>query len=125
PMSFTMEFIENQILETANASGCLAVARVRLNVYRNSGGTYLPSTNDVSYTVSAVALESRAYAIPRTDYEVDLYKDFYVTRQLLSSIKSTNKIINVTGSIFAAENGLQNCLLLNDQKNVVEALNGN
>ena len=59
------------------------------------------------------------------NYEVDLYKDFYVTKQLLSSIKTTNKIINITGSIFANENGLDNCLLLNDSKNVVEALHGN
>jgi branched-chain amino acid aminotransferase len=54
-----------------------------------------------------------------------LYKDFYVTKQLLSSIKTTNKLINITGSIFAKENGLDNCLLLNDSKNVVEALQGN
>ncbi len=54
-----------------------------------------------------------------------LYKDFYVTKQLLSSIKTTNKMINITGSIFADENGLDNCLLLNDSKNVVEALQGN
>jgi branched-chain amino acid aminotransferase len=44
---------------------------------------------------------------------------------LLSSIKTTNKIINITGSIFANENGLDNCLLLNDSKNIIEALQGN
>jgi branched-chain amino acid aminotransferase len=31
----------------------------------------------------------------------------------------------VVGSIFASENGYQNCLLLNTEKRVVEALNGN
>jgi branched-chain amino acid aminotransferase len=54
-----------------------------------------------------------------------LYKDFYVTKHLLSSIKTTNRLINVTGSIYASENGLDNCILLNDSKNVVEALQGN
>ena len=54
-----------------------------------------------------------------------MYTDFYVAKQLLSSIKTTNKIINITGSIFADENGLDNCLLLNDSKNVIEALQGN
>lgn len=34
-------------------------------------------------------------------------------------------MINVTGSIFADENGYDNCLLINDEKNVIEALNGN
>lgn len=34
-------------------------------------------------------------------------------------------MVNVIGSIYADENGLQNCLLLNESKNVVEALQGN
>ena len=75
--------------------------------------------------INAVALENVSYSFEKQHYEVDLYKDFYITKQLLSSIKSTNKIINITGSVFADENGLDNCLLLNDSKNVVEALQGN
>ena len=35
------------------------------------------------------------------------------------------KKVWITGSIFANENGLDNCLLINDDKNVVEALQGN
>ena len=34
-------------------------------------------------------------------------------------------MINVVASIFAKENGFQNCLLINEDKNVVEATNGN
>ena len=86
---------------------------------------YLPKTNEVSFLIHATALESTFYALNTAEYEVDLYKDFYVTKQLLSSIKTTNKMINVTGSIFAHENGLANCILVNDTKNVVEALQGN
>ena len=44
---------------------------------------------------------------------------------MLSSIKTTNKLINITASIFAKENDLDNCLLLNDSKNVIEAIQGN
>jgi branched-chain amino acid aminotransferase len=56
---------------------------------------------------------------------VDLYKDFYIAKQLLSTLKTTNKILNITASIYADENGLDNCLLLNESKNVAEALQGN
>jgi branched-chain amino acid aminotransferase len=65
------------------------------------------------------------YFIDSKPYEVDLYKDFYITKQLLSTLKTTNKILNVTASIYADENGLDNCLLLNESKNVAEALQGN
>ncbi|MCI9844039.1 aminotransferase class IV [Flavobacterium pectinovorum] len=125
PMNFTMEYFEEQVLNLVQQKGISASARARITVFRNDGGLYLPKTNEVSYLIHATSLESASYVLNRASYEVDLYKDFYVTKQLLSSIKTTNKLINVTGSIFAHENGLENCILLNDTKNVVEVLQGN
>ena len=125
PMNFTMEYFEEQVLSLANANGSQASARARITVYRNEGGYYLPKKRSVSFLINCIALENTVYSNEKKPYEVDLYKDFYVTKQLLSSIKTTNKIINITGSVFADENGLENCLMLNDDKNVIEALNGN
>lgn len=125
PMNFTMEYLEEQLLNTAKANHCSHSARVRITVYRNDGGYYLPLDNNISFLINANPLDNKLYLMEKPAYEVDIYKDFYVTKQLLSSIKTTNKIINITGSIFANENGLDNCLLLNDSKNVIEALQGN
>ena len=125
PMNFTIEYLEEQILSLIAKNAFSESFRARITVYRNDGGYYLPQNNAVSFIIYAVALESTIYSIDKKEYEVDLYKDFYIAKQLLSSIKTTNKIINITGSIFANENGLDNCLMLNDSKNVVEALQGN
>jgi len=125
PMNFNMEFIENQILNLVSEKEKSPAFRVRLTVYRNSEGIYLPKTNQISFLIEAKPLENALYFFKEKKYEVDLYKDFYVAKQLLSSVKSTNRVINVIGSIFAQENQLQNCLLINDSKNVIEALNGN
>jgi branched-chain amino acid aminotransferase len=125
PMHFTMEFLEEQILHLAKVSKLEDSARVRLTVFRNEGGFYLPKDNTVSYVLQVLPLPNKTYVFNSSNYEVDLYKDFVVTKQLLSTVKTTNKIINVMGSIYAEENNLQNCLLLNNEKNVVEALNGN
>jgi branched-chain amino acid aminotransferase len=125
PMNFTMEYFEEQILNLVQQKNIASSARARITVFRKNGGLYLPQTNEVSFLIHATSLGNTSYILNTTEYEVDLYKDFYVTKQLLSSIKTTNKMINVTGSIFANENGLANCILLNDSKNVVEALQGN
>jgi branched-chain amino acid aminotransferase len=125
PMNFTMEYMEEQILSLVNNKSLSKSSRARITVFRNDGGYYLPTDNTVTFLIDAVALENSLYSFEKEIYEVDLYKDFYVTKQLLSSIKTTNKILNVTASIYAHENGLDNCLLLNDNKNVVEALQGN
>lgn len=125
PMNFTMEFFEEQILSLVQRNNLTQSSRARITMYRNDGGYYLPVSNEVSYIIHATPLEQTLYSVKETLYEVDLFKDFYITKQLLSSIKSTNKLLNITASIYASENGLDNCILLNDAKNVVEAIQGN
>ena len=125
PMNFTMEYLEEQILLLVKKENLSTLARVRITVYRNDGGYYLPQNNTVSFLIKAGPLDNKEYSFNEGSYEVDLYKDFYITKQLLSSIKTTNRLLNVTASIYAHENGLDNCILLNDSKNVIEALQGN
>lgn len=125
PMSFTLEYLEEQILALVNKQNIQDSARVRLTVFRNDGGYYTPVDNKVSFVIQAFALSSQSYALKYVEFEVDLYKDFVVTKQLLSTLKTNNKLIQITASIFAKENGLDACLLINEDKNVVEAANGN
>ena len=125
PMDFTMEFFEDQVLSTASNNGFEQSARARITVYRNDGGYYLPTTNTISYLIHTSPLENQFYVFENKECEVDLYKDFYISKQLISSLKTTNKVIHVTASIYADENGYNNCIMLNDSKNVVEVLQGN
>lgn len=125
PMDFTLEYFEAQMISAAEANNCLDSGRARITVYRNTGGFYLPKDNTISFVIHAEILENKMYTVEKPDYEVELFRDFYVTRQLLSAIKSTNKLINITASVFAEENGFDNCLLVNDDKNVIEAIQGN
>lgn len=126
PMSFTMEFLEAEIIKLLSESNMMKTsARVKLMVHRNSGGLYLPTDSTVGFIISVKTIDNDFYLLNENNYEVDLYKDFYVSPSLLSTLKTNNKAINVTGSIYAKENMLDNCLLLNTNKHVVEALNGN
>ena len=125
PMNFTLEYLEEQVLSLVEKNKIEQSARARITVYRNNGGLYLPTNNTVSFLIQTSAIENPVYSISEKEYEVDLYKDFYIPKQLLSTLKTTNKMIHVTGSIYAKENDLNNCILLNDSKNVVEALQGN
>jgi len=126
PMNFTMEFLEVKIQDTLVANKLNeSPAKVRFSVFRKDGGLYLPKINDISFIIETSAMDNPFYILEDGPYEIELYKDFYVNPDMLSTLKTNNKIINVVGSIFAQENGYQNCLLLNNSKQVVEALNGN
>jgi len=126
PMNFTMEFLQEEILKLLTAKNALEqTLRVKLFINRKEGGLYLPETNDVDYIISSKPLDSDFYLLNDTSYQVDLFKDFYVAPGLLSTLKTNNKVLHVVGSIYAKENKLQNCFLLNTNRQVVEALNGN
>ena len=125
PMTFTMEYLEEQISKLVEVLAIKDAARVRFTVFRNEGGFYLPNDNSISFVIQASKLENIRYKIPKIQFEVDLYKDFIVPSQLLSTLKTANKITHVTASIFAKENQLDSALLINETKNVIEAANGN
>jgi len=125
PMSFTLEYLEDQILSLLQKQNIQDSARVRLTIFRNEGGYYTPTVNTISFVIQASVLPKKLYALNDFSFEVDLYKDFVVTKQLLSTLKTNNKIIQITAGIFAQENGLDSCLLINEDKNVIEAVNGN
>jgi len=125
PMNFTMEFMEEEILKLMALQTNRISNRIRFSVFRNAEGFYSPTSNDIQFIITCSELASDTYVFSSTTYEVELFKDFHVSKHLLATLKTNNKMINVVASIFAKENNFQNCLLINEDKNVVEATNGN
>ena len=119
PMNFTLEFLEKEILKIVKVTNSNTTLRIRLTITRKDGGFYLPLTNEVDYLI-----ESREIRfLTKDNYKVDLFKDFYLYSGHLSTIKTNNKLIHTLASIFAKENDLDNCILLNERKGIVEATN--
>ncbi|WP_298539154.1 aminotransferase class IV [uncultured Aquimarina sp.] len=126
PMNFTPEFLQQEILDLIEGNGLTnSSVRVKIIVNRKEGGLYTPTINSIDYSISVKPLSNKFYTLPSDLYEVTLFKDHYVAADLLSTLKSNNKLVNILGGIFAKENGFENCLLLNTNKMVIEALNGN
>lgn len=126
PMTFTMPFFKSEIeklLQSTNLEGYCV--RVKILVFRKEGGLYEPTNNDVSFVITLKEIEHENYTLSTDEYVVDLYKDFYNSPSLLSSLKTNNKALNVVASVFSKENDFNNCLLLNTNKHVIEAINGN
>lgn len=126
PMHFTPEFLESQIMDLVDTQSKKAKSyRIKLTVFRATGGYYTPTSNAVKFTIALAPLDSDIYNSYNDSCEIELFKDYFIAPNLLSTLKTNNKAINVVGSIFAKENNYDNCLLLNTNKNIIEALNGN
>lgn len=119
PMNFTLEFLEEEILKTVSINEIKKNRRARLSVTRKDGGFYTPNTNEIDYLIESQEIEY----LTKSSYKVDLFKDFYVYSGHLSTVKTNNKLIHTLASIYAKENDLDNCFLLNERKGVVEATN--
>jgi branched-chain amino acid aminotransferase len=118
PMNFTLEYLEEEILKTISINNQNNL-RVRLSITRKDGGFYTPTTNEIDYLIDCREIKSKT----KNSYKVDLFKDFYLYSGHLSTIKTNNKLIHTLASIFAKENELDNCILLNERKGIVEATN--
>lgn len=127
PMEFTPDFLENKMKELIASQGNKDTSyAIKILVWREANGKYTPDTNtDIGYQISINPLDSFSFEFNNSDYELSLYRDFAVQTSMLSNLKTSNRIINVLGGIYAKENDFDNCVLLNNEKFVAEALNAN
>ena len=125
PQSYTPDFFKLQITNTISKVNPSFTGRVRLTIFREGGGYYTPELSSPSFIVNCSVIDSEEFYLKDSEFKVDLFKDYYIQNDLLSNLKTNNKLINVLAGIYANENNLDNCILLNNKKNVTEFLNGN
>ena len=125
PSLYTSDFFEEEIRKTNLKIDSFFTGRVRLTIFRREGGLYLPDYNDPIFVINSQKTDQKFFNVNLQSYKVDLFKDYQIQSNLISNLKTNNRVVNVIGSIYAKENDLDNCILLNDQKVVSEFLNGN
>ena len=125
PSLYNPDFFEEEIRKTNLKIDSFFTGRVRLTIFRREGGLYLPDYNDPIFVINSQKTDQKLFDVNLQSYKVDLFKDYQIQSNLISNLKTNNRVINVIGSIYAKENDLDNCILLNDQKVVSEFLNGN
>lgn len=126
PMSFSPEYLEEQValcLKEAKLED--QVVRVKILVVRKAGGLYTPEQREVDFLIRAEVLDQANYELNEQGYEVELYKDFYKASGLLGNLKTTSAQLYTLAGIFKKENQLDECILLNEKKEVVESISAN
>jgi len=126
PMNFTMEYLEDQLLKTVKESGLEDTpVIVRLYVFRKTAEEGSNRKNEISFLISPEENTTPFYITQNYSYGIDLYKDHYVQAGMISNLSTVTSILKTIGSVYASENGYEDCILLNDGKNVVQTLKGN
>ncbi len=100
-------------------------ARIRLDFTREAEGLYLPDSNDVIFTITHKALESKIFESSKAVYNCAIYKENIKSSSALSCIKSKNALIYVLAAIWANQYHLDDAILLNEHQHCIESISSN
>jgi branched-subunit amino acid aminotransferase/4-amino-4-deoxychorismate lyase len=100
-------------------------ARVRVSVFRGVGGFYKPVSNESHYMVESQSLENKRYILNTSGKMVGVFNEAQKLSGIYSQVKSINAQIFVMASLFAAQNGWDDCIIINENGTVAEAISSN
>jgi branched-chain amino acid aminotransferase len=123
PMSFTPEFLEEQLLSLYIKSGfvnekilmrILICHNVATNINPTSVNYYIYDAHKIDYSINNFE-----------KYTLDVFKDYFKNTGLLSNLTTNNQLIQRIGLRYCEENDFNDCVILNNSKIISETLNGN
>jgi aminodeoxychorismate lyase len=117
--------LKDQITKLIEKNHINLGGRIRLTVFRSGNGLYTPENEGKSYVIEAVPYKDNNYLLNDNGLNIDVYNELRRHRNILSQIKTTNNIPHVLTGIYKKENDLDDCIILNDQGRIVEALSSN
>tara|TARA_B100000900_G_scaffold313955_1_gene272787 strand:- start:11128 stop:11943 length:816 start_codon:yes stop_codon:yes gene_type:complete len=124
-LKFNFKYNDNQLTKIFNdliSVNNLTNGVLRLYVFRNSGGQYLPNNNNTSLIINSNHLNC-SFKI-NTPKKLCVYRAEFKSNNLLSNIKA-NSIISVLSSIHASEMNFDSAILLNNNNKIIETSNSN
>lgn len=121
----TFDELQEQIVHLIKKNDIKKGGRVRITVFRVGEGLYTPKNDTKSYVIEAIPISKNLFKLNEKGLSIDLYTDIRVHPTVLTEIKTTNKIPNVLTGIYKTENNLDDCLMVNQNNHIVEAISSN
>ncbi|NOU17455.1 MAG: 4-amino-4-deoxychorismate lyase [Bacteroidales bacterium] len=125
PIFLDESMLSKEITRLLNKNRIFGSARVRLTVYRNDGGKFIPLNDSAGIVIEAEPLELKMYELNSKGYTIEIYQDIKKPINVLSSIKSCNSLYYILAGIYQKNNNVNDCLLLNEHGRIAEAISSN
>lgn len=125
PTTIETGYIEKEIIKLLHKNKLYQGVRIRLSVYRNEGGKYTPTDNNVSYLCETEYIENDHYELNQKGFIIDVFNEIKKPINAFANLKSSNALLYVMAGIYAKNNKLDDCILLNEDGNIVEGISSN
>lgn len=117
--------LKSQIEELVDKNQIKQGGRVRLTVFREADGFYLPMNESKGYTIEAKPIDNNLFELNDKGLKIDVFTEQRRSTSKLSNIKTTNSIQQILAGIFCKENELDECLMLNKHGRIAEGMSSN
>ena len=125
PMEFTMESMEDQLLQLCKASAGdrLFSGVVTIRVAKGQVPSSAHPTSETFFWLSIDAL-SPDFSLEESSLPIDLYKDHYCLSGLYQNMTSLQTNWSSMAWVYAHENGFSDLVVLNEKKHIQGSLKG-
>ena len=118
-------FIREKTEELIRRNKVGADARIRLTIFRDSGGFYTPDSNKFAYLLELHKLDDSQYVLNKKGLIIDVYDKVPKPVNILSNSKTSNALIYVLAGIYKNQNALDEVLILNQNGFLCESVSSN
>lgn len=118
---FSSSYLETAIVQLAAANGLPSRARIRLQVWRKTGGLYTPSQREAEFYISAQPVVET----PVEKEKVLFYRDIRLQYSPLSSLKTCNSLPYIMAGIAKTNAGADDMILLDHEGHISECIASN
>lgn len=119
------EWMHREIALVIDANKITGGGRIRFSVFRASEGLYAPDSDQFGFVVEAIPIEYNDYHLNAKGLSVDIYEERLFNNDDLSTIKSINALPYVLAGIYGREHGLDDCILMDNDRHLTESINSN
>lgn len=120
PVGFSSGKLSEEILQLCHHNQCTDSARVRLSVSRGKGGIR-EDADEISYIIEAGPLHILGEQVFHQGITIDLFPHARKSCDRLANLKSANYLPYVMAAIYAKDNQLDDCLVLNQHDRIADA----
>ena len=122
---FSLADLKEQIKELAENNSVKKGGRARLSIFRQGTGAYAPVSMVGDYLLEVEPIDFNYFTLNEGGLSVDIYDDVHKPINSLSPFKTSNALFYIMASISAKEKGLDDVLLLNENKAIIESTASN
>ena len=117
--------LHKEIVHLINANHFFKGARVRISIFRDGNGLYLPESNKANYLIENWALQNDQYPLNSKGLKIGVYSQLRKPKENTYFYKSLNARISILASLYKQEIQVDDCLIINSSNEIIESISSN